>query len=423
MSEMLIVLRREFLERVRSKGFLLGTLLFPLFIIGIYTIPLVAGGEKGTTRLTIVDEGPPGIAQSIARSLADTTGREGRSYAVEVIRRPLEAVRADLTARVGEKELDGYIHVPPDAVTASRMDYRARNVANFQVMGDVQRAASEAVRGERLRAAGLQGAQVAALLQPVEVNTARITAQGEEGGNAFSTFMVAYGVAMLIYMMIFLYAVNVMRSVLEEKQNRIAEVIVSSMRAPQLMMGKIIGVGSVALLQVAIWVTIVSTAMWQIRRLAGENGGGMEQALAALKLKPGAAAALLGFFVLGFFLYAAVFAAVGAAVNSEQEAQQFQFVAMVPLILPVLFLTKVTGDPLGQTATVLGMIPFTAPVANAMRLGTAEIPAAQVAGSLLLLAVTTVAVAWIAGKIYRVGILSTGKKPSIGELVRWLKAA
>src|SRR5262249_15557192 len=137
----------------------------------------------------------------------------------------------------------------------------------------------------------------------------------------------------------------------------------------------------------------------------------------------GAGMALLAFFVLGFFLYAAMFAALGAAVNSEQEAQQFQTWVMLPLIVPLVFIPKVVGDPMGQVATILGMVPFTAPVANALRLGTVDLPPVQVAGSLALLAATTVFVAWLAGKIYRVGILSTGKKPTLKELGRWLRAA
>ena len=422
MSEVMIVLRREFLERVRSKSFLLGTFLFPILIVALYALPILMGGGKDLTTLVVVDEAPAGVADHIARALAADSADGQASYQVEVLRRPLAEVRADLTRRVGEKEIDGYVYLPPDAVTASRVDYRARNVANLDAVGDVRRAASQAVQAVRLREAGLQVTEVAALLRPVEVQTARITERGEEGGSALSTFMVAYAAAILSYMMILLYGMNVMRSVLEEKTNRISEVIVSSMRASHLMMGKIVGVASVALLQVGIWTVLVWVGLGQLGARAGENGA-VQQGLAALKLKPGAGFALLAFFVLGFFLYAAMFAALGAAVNTEQEAQQFQTWVMLPLIIPLMFLVKIASDPMGQTATVLGMIPFTAPVTNAMRLGTTELPPAQLFGSLALLAATTVFMAWLAGKIYRVGILSTGKKPTLKELGRWLKAA
>lgn len=421
MSEVLTVLRREFLERVRSKAFVIGTFLFPVLIFGIYALPLLLGGEKSVRKLVIVDEAPAGIAAMAAASLQnDTAGRDGRTYQVEVVRQPLAQVREGLVARVNAKEVDGYLHLPANVVTSSQAAYRARNVANLNVLTDVQRATSQAVQASRLQTAGLDGGQVAALLKRVEFSTARITATGEKGGSAITTFFMAYGVAMLMYMMIFLYAINVMRSVLEEKTSRISEVIVSSMKASHLMMGKIVGVASVALLQVGIWGVILYFGMTALNQRFGAEAG---STMAALRLPTGTLLTLLAFFVLGFLLYAALFAAVGAAVNTEQEAQQFQTWVMLPLIVPVLFFLRVTGDPLGPTATILGLIPFTAPVANAMRLGTAEVPAIQVTASLALLAATTVFVAWLAGKIYRIGILSTGQKPTLKDLGRWLKAA
>ncbi|HEX8358808.1 MAG TPA: ABC transporter permease [Longimicrobium sp.] len=422
MSEVWIILKREFNERVRTKSFLLATFLFPVFIIAIYTLPFLMGGDKTVRRVVVVDEGPAGVAQMVSAALsADLPEREGRSYKVEVLRQPLAQAQAGLRERVTAKEIDGYLHIPADVVATSKVAYRARNVSNLEVMGDMRRAATQAVQETRLRTAGLQATDVRALLRPVEVSTARVTATGEEGGSAIVTFFAAYGMAMLMWLMVFLHGVNVMRSVLEEKTNRIVEVLVSSMKASHLMLGKILGVGLVALLQVAIWGVLIAVGL----KLAGQafGDGGAAGVISSLKLTPAAGFTLLAFFVLGFFLYAAVFAAIGAAVTTDQEGQQFQTFAMVPLMLPVLFFPKVIGDPLGTTATVLGLVPFTAPVANAMRLGSTEIPATQVAASLVLLALTMMVVVWIAGKIYRFGILSTGKKASLSDVGRWLRAA
>lgn len=419
MSEVWIVLKREFMERVRTRSFLLATFLFPLFIIGLNVVPHLMGDEETVRRVVVVDEAPAGMAQMVVAGLS--TPREGRSYKLEVVRQPLAGMQASLRERITSKEIDGYLHLPADVVATSKVSYRARNVSNLGVMTDMRRAATQAVQETRLRAAGLQATDVRALLRPVEVSTARVTATGEEGGSALVTFMAAYGMAMLMWLMVFLYGVNVMRSVLEEKTNRIVEVLVSSMKASHLMMGKILGVGLVALLQVAIWGVLIAVGL----TVAGQRlqTGGAASIMAGLKLTPAAAATLLGFFVLGFFLYAAIFAAIGAAVTTDQEGQQFQSFAMVPMMLPILFFPKVVGDPLGTTATVLGIVPFTAPVANAMRLGSTEIPAAQVVTSLVLLALTIAVVVWVAGKIYRFGILSTGKKASLADVGRWLRAA
>jgi ABC-2 type transport system permease protein len=222
--------------------------------------------------------------------------------------------------------------------------------------------------------------------------------------------------------MIVMYGMNVLRSVLEEKTNKIAEVIVSSVRADRLMLGKIVGVGSVALLQVAIWVGVIGAIATRSDLLA-KRFHLPPHALDVVHLPVASVLAMVAFFVLGFLLYSALYAALGAAVNSEQEAQQFQMFVLLPMIIPMMFLIRIVTDPLGPTATMLGIIPFTAPVTMVMRMAATTVPTVQILASLAGLVVTVLAVAWIAGKIYRVGILSTGKKPSLAELGQWLRAA
>jgi ABC-2 type transport system permease protein len=432
MSELLIVLRREFLERVRSKAFVIGTILFPVLMGAMWIVPAVMGTGGGTSRIVIVDQAPAGLGELVQQALtapppaakgaAAASDDDRITYQVERVARPLAEVRAGLVARIQKKEIDGWLYLPPNMVQAGTVDYRARNVANFAVLGDVERAASAAVQAARLRASGIQPSQVAAMVKPVDVKAVGINDRGEEGGSAKSTFWLAYIIGFLTYFMIVMYGMNVLRSVLEEKNNKIAEVIVSSVRADRLMLGKIVGVGSVALLQVAIWVAATGLLAARSDLLAKR-----------FHLPPGAlnvahvplvsALAMVGFFVLGFLLYSALYAALGAAVNSEQEAQQFQMFVLLPMIVPMMFLVRIVTDPLGPTATVLGLIPFTAPVTMAMRMAATTVPLTQVLASLAGLVVTVLVVAWIAGKIYRVGILSTGKKPSLAELGQWLRAA
>jgi ABC-2 type transport system permease protein len=188
------------------------------------------------------------------------------------------------------------------------------------------------------------------------------------------------------------------------------------------MAGKIIGVGSAAVLQVLIWVAITAAVV----NLSPRLGGGFslpEPMLQALKVTPATGLLLFLYFLLGFFLYASVFATVGAAVTSEQEAQSVQFLALVPMIAPMLFLQSILNAPLGGLSTVLGLIPFTSPITMPMRMASTPVPALEIAASLTLLAAGILAVAWIAGKVYRVGILSTGKRPTLGELARWVRSA
>lgn len=424
MSEILSVFRREFLERVRSKAFLLGTILFPIFMAAMWILPARMGSGGGNLHIVVVDQAPAGLGQAVVQLLtapqpAGGDERDRVTFTVERVARPLAEVRAGLIGRVQRKEIDGYLYLPPDIVQTSQAEYRARNVANFAVLAAVQRAATQAVQAARLQAAGLDGARVAALVKRVEVGTGRITDKGEEGGSATSTFFLGYIAGFLVYLMILLYGMNVLRSVLEEKTNKIAEVIVSSMKASHLMLGKILGVGAVALLQVGIWGAVMGVAAARSDALTARFGL-PKGALDVVHVPPLTVAAVAAFFVLGFLLYAALYAALGAAVNSEQEAQQFQLMVMMPLIIPMVMVFRIVSDPLGKFATTLGLIPFTAPVTMAMRLSSVPVPPVQIIASLALLVATVLAVAWMAGKIYRVGILSTGKKPTLPELWLWL---
>jgi ABC-2 type transport system permease protein len=422
--ETLLIIKREFRERVASKSFVAGTLLFPLLMIALIALPTLVGGGGAEWDLALVSEAPAGVTDAFEQQLtAPAEGDDdGNSYRLERVDGPIATVRERLAERLASEDLDGYIAVSADVLQSGSIVFRARKGGSFDVIRDLRIAGTRAVQQERLRQSGIDASAVAALVAPVKIDEARLTDAGEQRGGALSTFLTAYMVAFLIYIMTTLYGVAVMRSVLEEKTNRIAEVLMSTIRASHLMAGKIIGVGSAAVVQVLIWVAITAVVV----KLSPRLGGGFslpEPALQALNVAPATGLLLFVYFVLGFFLYAAVFAIVGAAVTSEQEAQSVQFLALIPMIAPMMFLQTILNAPLGGVAVALGLIPFTSPITMPMRMASTRVPALEVAGSLALLALGIVVVAWIAGKVYRVGILSTGKRPSFGELVRWVRSA
>lgn len=425
MRETVLIIKREFRERVASKSFLVGTLLFPLLLIGLLLLPQLVGGRAATWNLALVSEAPAGVTDAFEQQLsappADDDGDANR-YRLVRVDGPIDTARERLADRLTSEELDGFIALPADVLESGSIMFRGRKGGSFDMLRDLRTAGTRAVQRERLRKSGIDAADVAALVAPVRIDEARLTDTGEERGGALSTFLTAYIVAFLIYIMTTLYGVAVMRSVLEEKTNRIAEVLMSTIRASHLMAGKVIGVGSAAVVQVLIWIAIAAVVI----NVAPRLGGGFsipEPALQALNVSPGTGALLVLYFLLGFFLYASVFAIVGAAVTSEQEAQSVQFLALVPMIAPMLFLETILNAPLGGVAVALGIIPFTAPVTMPMRMAVTGIPALQVIGSLVLLVVGIAVVAWVAGKVYRVGILSTGKRPSLAELARWVRSA
>lgn len=419
MRNVLLIIRREFLERVRTRSFVLSTVLFPLFMIGMVFLPSLIRSGGGERTLVLVDQSPAGIGQAVARALqAPRDEKNAIRYTVERVEGALEPQRARLNARVEAREIDGYLWIGPDVLSTNQVQYRARDVTRVAVLEDVERAVTGVVRQERLRGQGLTAAQVALLVQSVNVQAARITGDGEDGGNVFATMITAYVIGIMFLQLIMVYGQNAMRSVLEEKNNRIVEVIVSSVHASQLMAGKVLGIAAVAVLQVGIWVGFSALVSSQGGRLGMSTG-----ALRAVQLSPSVWATILVFFILGFVLYAAMYAAAGSTVTSEQEAQQLAVPLMLPLIVPIIFIMPVLTDPLGSTARTLSLIPLTAPVVMPMRAVATEIPAIEIAASIALLLAGVAAVLWLAGKIYRVGILSTGKKPSLGELVRWLRMA
>ena len=423
MRETMLIIKREFRERVASRSFVAGTLLFPLLMIALIVLPRLVGGGGSEWDLALVSEAPAGVTDAFERLMtAPPEADDGNRYRLVRVEGAVATARQRLADRLESEELDGYIAIPADVLQSGSIVFRARKGVSFDVVRELRAAGTRAVQTERLRESGIDASAVAALVAPVKIDEARLTDEGEQRGGALSTFLTAYVVAFLIYLMTTLYGVAVMRSVLEEKTNRIAEILMSTIRASHLMAGKIIGVGSAAVAQVLIWVAITTVVV----KLSPRLGGGFslpEPALQALNVAPATGLLLFLYFLLGFFLYASVFAIVGAAVTSEQEAQSVQFLALIPMIAPMLFLETILNAPLGGVAVALGLIPFTSPVTMPMRMATTQIPALEVAVSLALLAAGIVAVAWIAGKVYRVGILSTGKRPSVSELMRWVRSA
>lgn len=423
MRDVLLIIKREFSERVASRSFVVGTLLFPLLMIALILLPRLVGTAGAEWRLALVSEAPPGVAKAFAAALSrPPESAEDNTYRITTVEGPIAAARDGLAARMQAKEFDGYVALPADVLQSGTVVFRARKSGSFAVIRDLRTAGTRAVQSERLERSGIDPSAIAALVAPVQIDEARITARGEERGGALSTFLTAYLVAFLIYLMTTLYGVAVMRSVLEEKTNRIAEVLMSTIRASHLMAGKIIGVGSAAVAQVVIWVAITTLIVTQSHRL-GEGFSLPETVSNALNVPPGIGVLLFLYFLLGFFLYASVFAIVGAAVTSEQEAQSVQFIALIPMIAPMLFLQSILNAPLGRLSTVLGLIPFTSPITMPMRMASTQVPEAEIAASLALLGLGIAAVAWVAGKVYRVGILSTGKRPTLSELARWVRSA
>lgn len=411
----LVVARRELLERVRTKWFLIVTVLGPLALAGILVLPvwLSTRSAEQQVRIQIADHTGRDLGQAIARLLP-------RNYQVEVV--PPETSREAFVERIRRAEIDGFLWLPADTLEAGKATYEGANTTNMRLMLELQQTVYVAALGMHAVDAGISMEQVARIMGSggVELSWKQNTGTGEQASSGQATLLVGYAVMFTLYIAILLYAVNVLRGVVQEKTSRVVEIIVSAIEPRALMLGKILGVGAVGLLQLGIWAAVallLVTYRGELLGALGMEGGNFDvPPLGVIDV-----AVILAYFFLGYFFYASLYAAIGAMVNSDQEAQQAQMPVTFLIVIPVLCMQLVADDPRGQAAAVLTQIPFASPVLMPMRylLGGAS-PGAVLLSLGILCAAIAVAVV-LAARIYRVGILMYGKRPTLRELARWLR--
>jgi ABC-2 type transport system permease protein len=423
MRKLWIVIRREYLVRVRTRTFLLGTVGLPLLMVATFAIPaFVASRHTGhTIRIVVVDDFG-GLAPTVEKDLAEVKlpGGTPQFQVVGVINRPADpgGTLDRLRGQVRSGELDGYVMLPGNILTGPRAQYYTRNPGDFALTDDLAKAITDATIAGRLVHQNLRVSDVNALLAPVKVSVVRIGEQGRETVERGQTLQATVILAAILYASLLLYGVTTMRSILEEKSNRIMEILLSSVRPFELMAGKILGVGAVGFTQFLIW-AIAGAAVFgygaAMASISG-SGGGLH-----LHFPPVLWLWFLVYFIGGYFLYASLYAAVGAAVSSEQDASQFQMPITLVLVMCFALFPVLIRNPGSGTAILLTMIPFFSPILMVLRVALETPPLWQILLSLALLALTAVGVIYVSAKIYRVGVLMYGKRPSVVELVRWLR--
>lgn len=408
------VIRREYLQRVRSKWFIAATIGAPLFMAGLIVVPayFAAQGAQSERDIAIVD-GTDVLYERLAPMLEEGGWRvsEERWHA-NVVTELREAAEEDVIG--GFILLDELTLETGEAIFYT--NDRPSTLRQLTMRTSISRAALEHQLEQ-------QEVDADALLDGGDLRIELL----EEGGADIdeAAFAIAYVGAFLLYMMVLLYAVAVMRATLEEKTNRIVEVIISAMKPWHLMLGKILGVGAVSLTQMGIWLTAgvlmfaAGIPMLIAARPELANLSELSEILPGL----GMLGLFVGFFIGGFFMYSGLYAAVGAMCNSDEEAQQAQWPVIMLLIVPIVMVTTVIEDPSSTMAVTLSLIPFFSPILMWGRVAGGGVPVWQVGLSFVLMALAVIAVAWLAGRIYKVGILMSGKRPTLPELVRWIREA
>jgi ABC-2 type transport system permease protein len=431
---------------VRTKWFVIGTIATPLFFAAITVVPALMAirsrANADVNNIVIVDATGAGLGARVADALRDTSAaaaaRAGAStpQVVTVDAAGIALAESTATQAVMRKERRGYLVLDSATLAGDRARYAGRNAASIADNDRLRDALRRQVTALRLeREGGLSRERATELAgSRLRMSTERITDTGR-GGSGAGNLIFGLILAFMLYMLIILYGQNVLRGVMEEKTTRVAEVVVSSVRPEILMTGKILGVGAVALVQVLVWI-VGSVYLGQftaplLRRAAqaggsaaaaaGSAGAAATPALGMPDVSLGAMAAYLLFFLLGYLLYSTLFAAIGAMVNSEQEAQSAAFPVMMPLIASAVFIQVIMTNPETTLARVMSWIPLTAPILMPLRMGLVSVPPLEVAATILGVALTSLAAIWVAARIYRVGLLMYGKRPTMGELARWVR--
>src|SRR6516225_4147760 len=417
-----LVIQREYLERIRSKAFIIMTLLMPVFMGSTILIPAFLSDMKsGVTRHIVLVASNAEIAEAVQKEL--TTPPAGNAeqrkaalrYQVEMDSNTSEAERDKLRRDISDGKIDGFLWLSDSNLANRKVVYSAKDVTDFSENIELRNAVHSAVVKRQLGQKGMSEADVESVLEPIDFDSVRIE-KGREGASGVAVFLVSFTMVMLLYVNVLVYGFAVMRSIIEEKTSRIMEVLLSSVTAKQLLAGKIIGVGAVGLTQVAIWLAIAGAFS-----LIGLSSTG--SVLANVHIPVIGVVAFGVYFVLGYFLYSTMYAALGSMVNSDQEAQQVQWPAMLPIIFAIVMATPVLQHPNSQLAFWASLFPLFTPILMFVRIMAETPPIWQILLSIVLMLLTTWGLLGLSSRIYRVGILMYGKRPTLPELRKWLRYA
>ncbi|MFI5230415.1 MAG: ABC transporter permease [Gemmatimonadales bacterium] len=440
MDKFFVVAKREYLERVRSRWFIVVTLLVPVIMAAVLVFPIymaAKGGASGAVRhIAIVDATGAGLGDRVSQALmADSS----LGPIVDSIRpRVIVASGADvpaqekaLTAEIQQpNHIVGYLVLTDSSLLGRTARYAGRNASTVSDMSALESVVRQVVMIARLEHEGVKGDVVNDLAtHRLEISSERITEHGTTGSGEAGLFA-GIIVGVLLLMSVVIHGQNVLRGVLEENTTRVAEVVISSVKPETLLAGKIAGVGAVGLTQQVAWFAIGLYLMNFFTPLVMKAAGGAAHAAGGAALGaslPSIPYSMIGigllYFIIGFVFYASLYAAAGSMVNSEQEAQQAAAPVMILLMSGWFMVNPVLLKPDSTLAVVLSWLPWTSPIIMPMRIGLTTVSPMAIAGSVAVAILGCVFSVWLAARIYRVGMLMYGKKPSFREVAKWIRYA
>ncbi|MGD9897538.1 MAG: ABC transporter permease [Calditrichaceae bacterium] len=418
MKKLWILIKREYMESVFKKSFIFITLLTPLIMIALGVIPslLIGLESEEPVVLNVVDK-TGFIFTRLNSALSDTLSNGSKKYFLNLksdAENPEYSISNE-KIMVETGVVDGFLFIPEDITESSELSFYSKNVANFDLNRRIENTVTEIVVNKRLAASQLDPELINKLTKSINLKTYKITKGGEEsergfGEEYFSTFIFV----LILYATLILYGTSIMRSIVQEKSSRIIEVLLSSASPFQMMAGKILGQGSVGLTQYLIW------AVFGIGMIFF-GGRVMPISSDYFNFSPMLFVYFVLFYILGYFIFSILYAAVGALTNTDQEAQQLSFPIVFLLIIPIMLLGFLVKNPDSNIAVVLSLIPFFSPIIMFARINLSSPSFLEIGGSIVILIITIIFLIWVVSKIYRVGILMYGKRPTLPEIMRWMR--
>jgi len=428
MHNVWLIARREYLERIRTRGFLVTTVLIPVIMGGfLFGSTFLASKVNSDTHIAVVSSDPQlalDLQAELERSRQTADARPGAARrsritvdAMDVGPQDAQSTRATLDQELDAGELDGYLWITPGTVapdggpTRPAFSYTPRSSGQTSIRTTLATALGTVLMREQLTHRGIVVTDADSMLQPVEIQTAPAPRRQDRQSAEISVTVLFF----LMYMVIMLYGMNVARSIIEEKTSRVFEVMLATIRPEEMMAGKIIGVGSVGLTQVGIW--LAAGLLLSGSSIAANLGGqSVHVALTAAQV-----VFFFVYFILGYLFYSSIAAALGAMTNSEQELQQLNMFLVLPLAVCFITLESVLTSPDGTLARTLALIPPFTPLLMYLRVSLGHPARWEVGLSIALTSVSIYAIIWVTSRIYRVGVLMYGKRPNLPEILRWLK--
>jgi ABC-2 type transport system permease protein len=415
MHEALLIARREYVERIRSRAFRISTVLIPVAFAFIFGIGALSGKLATGPKHIVVASNDAMLAESERAELM-AAGR-GDQVSVDVRAPIAELELANLNADVENKRLDGYLWLNEKPGTRQlEATYTSRGSADFLGRGRMQDSIGHALVRKELIKRGATSEEVKTLFTDVDLKTLQVANGKAVKADAGKGFWSAYLMAFMLYFAVVFYGVNVAQSVVAEKTSRVFEVLLASAKPESLMLGKLLGVGAVGVTQMAVWIFFLlllsSSSLWMNLGLGGLESYGVTP----LRL-----IFFVLYFLLGFFFYSSLSAGLGATVSQESEVQQFNMLIVLPQIIGLMLIVYILSNPAALPVVLLSFFPPCTPIVMCLRMAAMPVPAWQLALSLVLMVLSTYGMALVASRIYRVGILMYGKRPTLPEMLRWLR--